>query len=175
MPELHDLLAAEASHREPPARPPFDALLRRHRHRTWRHRSLGGVAAAAVLATVGATLPGVLSPAGPPVKNPGSQPPPVHIVGQLVEVGGPPPGAPRGVPGTVRFTGDGRPVTVTTNPQGQFSVELEPGTYTVTGTSPLYEDGNAFCYGDNPLRVPVFAPVPRSGPGIQVTVTCQLR
>jgi len=155
MPELHDLLAAEASHREPPARPPFDALLRRHRHRTWRNRGLGGVAAAAVLATVGATLPGLLGAAGPPGHTPGSPPPVlVQVAGQLVEVGGPAPGAPRGVPGTVRFTGQGRQVTVATDAQGHFSTELGPGTYTVTGTTPLIEDGNGICRADEPLTVP---------------------
>jgi len=173
MPDLHTLLAAEAARREPPARPPFDALLRRRRRRTWSRRGLGGVAVAGVLAA-GVTLPGVLGAApGRPGRAPGGSPPVlIEVTGQLVEVGGPAPGPPRGVPGAVRFTGQGRPVSVDTDAGGHFTVELAPGTYTVTGTSPLYGDGQYTCRADAPLVVPDTGL--RPGPD-DVIVSCQLR
>jgi hypothetical protein len=171
MPDLQTLLAAEAARQEPPARPPFDALLRRHRNRTRRRRGLGGLAAAAVLAA-GAVLPGVLG-AGPSPRTPGGpSPQPVQVTGQLVEIGGPPPGGPRGVPGTVRFAGGDRPVSVDTDADGHFAVALPPGTYTVTGTSPAYGDGHYTCQADGPLAVPG-SPIPRLGP-VDVTVACQM-
>lgn len=174
MPDMAALLAAEAARREPPAHPPFDELLRRHQRRTWRRRGLGAVAVAAAALAAGITLPGVLGTASQPGRTPGGPPPTSEVTGQLVEVGGPPPGAPRGVAGTVRFSGHGRTVSVATGADGHFAVALAAGTYTVTGTSPLYGDGHYQCQADGPLVVPDPGATPRLGP-LGVTVACQLR
>jgi hypothetical protein len=74
-------------------------------------------------------------------------PPLGTVTGRLVLEGGPlgpggqQPGT-RAIPGTVKFTGAGQPVTVRTNSAGVFSVQLPAGRYQVADRSPrLLETG----------------------------------
>ena len=62
-------------------------------------------------------------------------------------VGGPAPGSPRPLPGSVTIDG---PVTqhVVVGSDGRYRVILPAGTYTVTGTSPQYNDGATNCRTD---------------------------
>jgi hypothetical protein len=69
------------------------------------------------------------------------------LTGLFEADGGPAPGSPQPLPGTVTITG---PVTqhVTVGPDGKYAAVVPPGTYTVTGTSPRYNDGAATCRTD---------------------------
>ena len=69
------------------------------------------------------------------------------IAGTLREVGGPAPGLDRAIPGTITAEGDTTAVATTTN-TGDFSVDVPVGTYAVTGTSPLVNDGREKCLAE---------------------------
>jgi hypothetical protein len=87
------------------------------------------------------------------------------ISGHLFAVGGPAPGAPRPLPGTVFFTGRfGVHVDVASD--GTFSVILPQGTYTLAGRSPLYGDGKYVCQATAEVTV-------RSGGVTSADVLCQ--
>jgi hypothetical protein len=91
--------------------------------------------------------------------------------GTLEMVGGPAPGSPRPVPGTVMFRSTGavgRTYSATAGADGHFELGLPPGSYMVTGRSPLYVQGLIDCQAGAPVMVSgaVMAPV---------LVTCQVR
>lgn len=77
-----------------------------------------------------------------------------RVDGQVLFVGGPAPGAPRAVNpgGTVLFTG-AVTLKAPVHTHGAFSVRLSPGTYSITATSPDYEDSRGVCAGKRPVRV----------------------
>lgn len=120
-------------------------------------RAVAGGLLVAALALAGCASHGT-SPLDPPV--------PVH--GVLRMTGGPA-GAPApAVPGRVAFVGPGgrgSTMDVPTRPDGTFSLELNPGTYVVTGRSPLYGGGAGVCRTDHPLVV-------KAGSDPLVTVAC---
>jgi hypothetical protein len=89
------------------------------------------------------------------------------ISGRLREVGGPAPGLDRSVPGTISIEGDSTAVGASTS-TGEFSVQVPVGTYTVTGTSPLVNDGREKCVVSDPVIV-------ESGRTTKVTVICPIR
>lgn len=75
------------------------------------------------------------------------------LSGHLYMVGGPAPGTPRAVEGTVVATGpDGRH-TATVGADGSYTMQLAPGTYTVTGTSPQYGEGKSPCPANGTVAV----------------------
>jgi len=80
------------------------------------------------------------------------------LVGHLRQVGGPPPGIDRPVPGTMTITG---PVTkqIHVGSDGAYSVELPPGSYTLMGHSPttLVDDTQQDCPGLASAQVKVSA------------------
>lgn len=67
------------------------------------------------------------------------------LTGQLILVGGPAPGRPRGLPGTIITKGPGGRRLIATDKSGSFTVQLQPGRYSVSGRSPLYDAGNTEC------------------------------
>ena len=67
------------------------------------------------------------------------------LTGHLYGVGGPAPGLPRPWPGTVTLTGPGIRRDIPVGASGSYSVMVSPGTYTVTGHSPLYGSGAVLC------------------------------
>ena len=69
---------------------------------------------------------------------------PATLTGNFVAAGGPGPGSLPPLSGTITIAG---PVTqhLTVGPDGKYTATLPPGTYTVTGTSPQYNDGAATC------------------------------
>jgi hypothetical protein len=70
------------------------------------------------------------------------------LTGNFLAAGGPAEASPNPLPGSVTIAG---PVTqhVTVGPDGKYAATLPPGTYTVTGTSPQYNDGAATCRTDS--------------------------
>ncbi len=59
------------------------------------------------------------------------------VTGILVRVGGPAPGSPVPLPGTVvAWNAAGKQFTTTTGKNGRFQLSLPPGTYRLTGHSP---------------------------------------
>ena len=90
------------------------------------------------------------------------------LTGHLYGVGGPAPGAPRPWPGTVTLTGPGVHRAIAVGAGGRYSVRVPPGTYAVTGRSPLYQDGAAACRATGPATV-------TSGHRTEADVLCQLR
>ena len=106
-----------------------------------------------------------------------------YVLVTLAAVGGPAPGLPRPMRGTVVFRnpnstmpGGGSPaVTRTVGTDGTVQLSLQPGLYSVTGRSPLYESNRGVCRADQPLRISVSsagvqAPMPQ-----HVYVYCQER
>lgn len=89
------------------------------------------------------------------------------IAGTLREVGGPPPGLDRAIPGTITAEGDTTAVATTTN-TGDFSIDVPVGTYAVTGTSPLVNDGREKCLAERA------AVVVERGRTTHVAVVCSI-
>lgn len=69
------------------------------------------------------------------------------VTGRLLAVGGPPPGASRPMPGTVRLENVATHVvtTVHVGPDGRYSASVSAGSYKVKGRSPLYGNGGYAC------------------------------
>src|SRR5437899_1485435 len=75
------------------------------------------------------------------------------VVGRLVRVGGPAPGLPAPLPGKIEARDSaGNLHSAAVGRSGRFRLSLPPGTYTVTGTSPLIQDGKARCSATKPLH-----------------------
>jgi hypothetical protein len=79
-------------------------------------------------------------------------PPPSGLVqGRLLAVGGPAPGKPRPLAGTISFKGPGGSTATTqVDADGKFTIELSPGSYVITGTSPSYESNKGVCSTEKP-------------------------
>jgi hypothetical protein len=91
------------------------------------------------------------------------------VTGTFVRVGGPPPGAPFPLPGTITArSATGAMFTATTGSSGRFKLSLPPGTYHVTGRSPLMQSGQMVCFATKELRVSANAPAG------SVTVVCSI-
>jgi hypothetical protein len=84
---------------------------------------------------------------------------PVHTHGVLVRVGGPAPGAPVALPGVrLHFQGKGGSADVRAGRHGEFSLDLAPGTYTVTITR-----GGPQANGVSIQPVPHIVHIPHAG------------
>ncbi len=76
------------------------------------------------------------------------------LTGALQAVGGPAGLSPRLLSGQVTLRGSGGHLTgITVGANGQFSVPVSVGTYTVSGQSPQYEGGTAKCHASGPVTV----------------------
>lgn len=87
------------------------------------------------------------------------------IIGHLYRVGGPPPGLPSPMPGTIYVSGG---PSVPAGSDGSFSLAVSPGAYTLLGHSPDIEDGNAVCQAGRSVTV-------RPGAVVDVDVICHVR
>ncbi len=68
------------------------------------------------------------------------------VQGRIVTSGGPAGAEEMAVPGTVRIAGaDGSVTTADTGESGRFAIQLAPGDYTVTATSPNFNGGTGTC------------------------------
>ncbi len=76
------------------------------------------------------------------------------VPGTFVRVGGPAPGSPVALPGTITARGvTGQTFTATAGQNGHFTLSLPPGSYRVTGRSPLIQSGPMGCAATAELRV----------------------
>jgi hypothetical protein len=91
-----------------------------------------------------------------------------NLTGHLYGVGGPAPGAPRPWSGTVTLIGPYFHRDIQVGADGVFSVFVPPGTYTVTGRSPLYQSGTGVCRAAGATTV-------SGGHRTQADVLCQMR
>lgn len=91
------------------------------------------------------------------------------IAGTLEAVGGPAPGTPRPLRGTITMTNTltGHTITQAVGAAGTFSVSVPAGSYTITGRSPLYDNGTVDCTQAGTTTV-----TPNSTS--RATITCQL-
>ena len=93
-----------------------------------------------------------------------------NVTGKFVRVGGPAPGSPVPLPGTITArAATGQTFTATAGSDGRFKLSLPPGSYRVTGRSPLMQSGQMICGAGARLRVA------RSKPAAPVTVVCSIR
>lgn len=91
------------------------------------------------------------------------------VTGKFVRVGGPPPGSPFPLPGTITaWAVTGQTFTATANRNERFTLLLPPGPYHVTGRSPLMQSGQMICGATTGLRV-----ARGKAPG-RVTVVCSI-
>jgi hypothetical protein len=91
------------------------------------------------------------------------------VTGKFVRVGGPPPGLPFPLPGTITARAvTGQTFTATAGNNGRFRLSLPPGIYRVTGRSPLMQSGEMTCAATAALRVT------RGKPAGHVTVVCSI-
>jgi hypothetical protein len=84
------------------------------------------------------------------------------VTGLLVRVGGPAPGSPVPLPGTVvARNAAGEQFTTTTSKDGRFQLSLPPGTYRLTGHSPqVMGDGQQLlCRAERTVHVTRHKPV----------------
>jgi hypothetical protein len=79
----------------------------------------------------------------------------VPVSGILRMTGGPSGASQPQIPGTVRFEGvSGGQSYRTKAPDGSFAFRVPPGRYTVSGSSPAYEDGHGVCRAGGVVTVP---------------------
>jgi hypothetical protein len=91
----------------------------------------------------------------------------VTVTGHLETIGGPAPGTPRPLSGTVSWSGRSNG-TVDVAADGGFALSLAPGHYELTGHSPQYGDGTYLCQSSKPLVVQRAEPA-------HLDVYCQMR
>ena len=91
------------------------------------------------------------------------------VPGRFVRVGGPAPGSPVPLAGTITArTATGETFTATAGRDGRFKLSLPPGTYRVTGRSPLMQSGQMICAATAVLHVS------RGQPARPVIVVCSI-
>lgn len=94
-----------------------------------------------------------------------------RIVGRLVAVGSPDPGATRPLDGSVKLTrqpGIDPPVVIDVGTDGEFSRSLPPGTYRAIGHSPHFGGNRSACFAADTVRVP-------AGGRAEIEVVCPMR
>jgi hypothetical protein len=98
----------------------------------------------------------------------GSGGPTGTVTGRLVMAGGPAPGVTVRVPGTITASSASRTHQASAAQDGSFTLVLPAGSYTLTGTSPQYNDGHGRCVATAPVDV-------REGAVTRADITCVMR
>jgi hypothetical protein len=76
------------------------------------------------------------------------------VSGTFMRVGGPAPGSPVPLPGTITArAATGQTFTASAGQNGRFTLSLPPGRYHVTGRSPLMQSGQTACSAEEELQV----------------------
>jgi hypothetical protein len=91
------------------------------------------------------------------------------VAGTYIRVGGPAntPNVP--LPGTISFRGqDGSTISLSSDSSGKFNGQLPAGTYVVTASSSLINDGKSACSGPLTTRV-------RAGHTVTLSLICDIR
>jgi hypothetical protein len=89
------------------------------------------------------------------------------VQGMLEAVGGPAPGTPRPLQGSITLRdSDATIFTATVGSDGAFLVRVPIGTYAITGRSQVYDSGSVDCTSSGPVTLTV-------GATIRVLVACQ--
>lgn len=92
------------------------------------------------------------------------------VPGTFAVAGGPVPGSPRPLPGTITArAATGQTFTARVGRNGRFTLSLPAGSYQVTGRSPLIQSGQMICAATAELRVV------RRKPARPITVVCSIR
>jgi hypothetical protein len=94
--------------------------------------------------------PKVAEPTAPPSSLPASV---GTVQGRLLLVGGPAPGAESAAPGKLRITRPGSSVKADIGEDGTYAIQLAPGSYRITATSPKYDNSDGTCRTDPPVTV----------------------
>lgn len=91
------------------------------------------------------------------------------VPGKFVRIGGPAPGSPVPLPGTITARpAAGQAVTARVGQDGRFTLSLPPGIYRVTGRSALMQSGQMICTATAQVHVS------RGKPARPVTVVCSI-
>jgi hypothetical protein len=91
------------------------------------------------------------------------------VPGTFVRVGGPAPGSPVPLPGTITArAATGETFTARAGRNGRFTLSLPAGAYRVTGRSRLMQSGQMVCVATAELHVL------RGNPAASVTVVCSI-
>jgi hypothetical protein len=91
------------------------------------------------------------------------------VPGTFVRVGGPALGSLFPLPGTITARAStGGTFTATAGRDGRFKLSLPPGSYRVTGRSPLMQSGQMMCAATTELHIS------RGQPAHSVTVICSI-
>jgi hypothetical protein len=103
------------------------------------------LAALVVIGIVVAIAVNALSPPSPATGT---------LTGTLQALGGPGGAGPRPLSGTITAKTSGKGIlTSPVGADGRFTVHPVVGTYTVSGSSPQFEDGKAECHASEPVTV----------------------
>ncbi len=128
-----------------------------------RWKPAAALAAAAVLAGCSGSVGDQRAVSGSGAGDPRA------VAGTFVRVGGPAPGSPFPLPGSITArAANGKTFTATAGSSGRFTLSLPPGRYKVTGRSPLIGGGQVTCPATAELRVSSGATARR------VTVICSI-
>jgi len=128
-----------------------------------------GLLLALPLAGCGGDQPKAAEPTTP-TAPPSSLPAAVGTLqGKLLLVGGPAPGTPVPVAGKLTIDGNGSVVHADIAADGRFAIQLAPGVYQVSATSPRYNNSDGVCRTSPPVKVLA------SGKTVTVDVYCQMK
>lgn len=89
------------------------------------------------------------------------------LTGHLLGVGGPAGNGPSPWPGTLTITAGGVEHVVSVGDDGSYSVTLAPGSYTVVGRSPMFQDGTSDCRPSGDAHI-------TAGATTSLDVACQM-
>jgi hypothetical protein len=91
------------------------------------------------------------------------------VTGTYIRVGGPSGTANVPLPGTISFLGgNGSAISVRSDSTGRFTGQLPPGTYAVSASSSLINDGKSTCSRSLTTRV-------QAGKTVSLTIICDIR